>query len=174
MNKVIKRKLFVPTMRSLHRDIGFLLIGLTLIYCVSGIIMIYRDTGFLKFEQNIVTTVDPGLSIQDLASALKMRKLTIDRQEGDIMYFNDGEYSVSTGQASYTVEKYPLIIEKLHSLHLSPSSSTIHIFGLTYGILLLFLAISSLFMFKSGTRHARRGLVLASVGVAAAFLIVAL
>lgn len=34
--------------RSLHRDIGFFLIGLTLIYVFSGILMIYRDTGFLQ------------------------------------------------------------------------------------------------------------------------------
>lgn len=34
--------------RSLHRDIGFFLVGLTLIYVFSGILMIYRDTGFLQ------------------------------------------------------------------------------------------------------------------------------
>ena len=34
--------------RSLHRDIGFFLVGLTLVYVLSGILLIYRDTGFLQ------------------------------------------------------------------------------------------------------------------------------
>lgn len=34
-------------MRSLHRDIGFLLIGMTLIYCISGLLLIYRGNDFL-------------------------------------------------------------------------------------------------------------------------------
>ena len=33
-------------MRGLHRDIGFFLIGLTLIYSISGVLLIYRDTDF--------------------------------------------------------------------------------------------------------------------------------
>lgn len=34
--------------RSLHRDVGFFLVGLTLVYVLSGILLIYRDTGFLQ------------------------------------------------------------------------------------------------------------------------------
>ena len=30
--------------RSLHRDIGFFVIGLTIIYSISGIVLTYRDT----------------------------------------------------------------------------------------------------------------------------------
>ena len=36
--------------RSLHRDIGFFIIGLTIIYSMSGIVLTYRDTNFLKHE----------------------------------------------------------------------------------------------------------------------------
>lgn len=42
--------------RSLHRDIGFFLVGLTLVYVLSGILLIYRDTGFLQ-----TTPVEVGM-----------------------------------------------------------------------------------------------------------------
>lgn len=37
-------------MRSLHRDIGFFVIGLIVIYSISGVVLIYRDTNFLKHD----------------------------------------------------------------------------------------------------------------------------
>jgi len=33
-------------MRVLHRDIGFFIAGLLIIYALSGIVMIYRDTSY--------------------------------------------------------------------------------------------------------------------------------
>lgn len=42
--------------RSLHRDIGFFLVGLTLVYVISGLLLIYRDTGFLQ-----TTPVEHGM-----------------------------------------------------------------------------------------------------------------
>jgi hypothetical protein len=42
--------------RSLHRDIGFFLVGLTLVYVLSGLLLIYRDTGFLQ-----TTPVEHGM-----------------------------------------------------------------------------------------------------------------
>lgn len=174
MNTNTGKRSFARIIRSLHRDIGFLLVGMTLLYCASGIIMIYRDQGFLKFEEHVETTVAPGLVAEELAPALKLRRLEIDRQDGDMLYFNNGQYNASTGEVSYTVEKFPLIIEKINSLHLSPSSSTIHYFGVTYGALLFFLAASSLFMYRIGTKQSRRGIIIASAGAISAFLIVAL
>ena len=38
-------------MRSLHRDVGFLVLGFTFIYALSGIVLVYRDTDFLKSER---------------------------------------------------------------------------------------------------------------------------
>ncbi|WP_320171665.1 hypothetical protein [Maridesulfovibrio sp.] len=174
MSKNIEGKSITRLMRSLHRDIGFILIGLTLMYCVSGIVLIYRDQGFLKTEQRVEKVISPGLDAGEIKSELRLRKMKIDRQEGSIIYFNNGKYDKITGQVSYTTQKYPAIIEKLNSLHLSPSNSPIHFLGVTYGILLLFLALSSLLMYKAGTRQLRRGITLAATGIlaAAAILII--
>jgi uncharacterized iron-regulated membrane protein len=44
-------------MRIYHRYLGFFLAGIMAIYSVSGIIMIFRDTDFLKKENHKVLTV---------------------------------------------------------------------------------------------------------------------
>ena len=43
-----EEKMKKPLIRVLHRDIGFLVVGLTIVYALSGIVLTYRDTGFLK------------------------------------------------------------------------------------------------------------------------------
>jgi len=172
MNTHSETKSVTRIMRNLHRDIGFLVIGLTLMYCTSGIILIYREDGFLKFENKVETTIAQGLSEKELESALHLRRMKIEKHDGNVILFNYGQYNALTGHVSYTTQEYPWIIQKFNALHLSPSAATIHLFGLLYGILLFFLATSSLFMYKKGTKMARRGVILASVGVVAACFIV--
>lgn len=172
MNNPSETKSVTRTMRNLHRDIGFLVIGLTLMYCISGITLIYREDGFLKFENKVETTIAQGLSGKELETALHLRRMKIEKQEDNIIYFNYGEYDSLTGHVSYTTQEYPWIIQKFNALHLSPSAPAIHYFGIMYGILLLFLATSSLFMYRSGTKNARRGVTLATIGVIAAFVII--
>jgi hypothetical protein len=38
------------TMRDLHNNIGFFIVGLVVIYSLSGIVQTYRDTSFLKHD----------------------------------------------------------------------------------------------------------------------------
>ena len=41
------------TMRVLHRYLGFFLAGIMAVYALSGIVLIFRDTDFLKSEQTV-------------------------------------------------------------------------------------------------------------------------
>ncbi|MGE4422863.1 MAG: hypothetical protein AB7D39_11255 [Pseudodesulfovibrio sp.] len=171
MNKPTEKRTLTRTMRSLHRDIGFLMIGLTLMYCLSGIVLIYRDSGFLKFENHVETDIDRGLTSKELEAALHLRRITVERLEAGVIHFNNGEYNVLTGHASYTLQEYPWLVRKFNALHLSPSSSAMHYFGIAYGLLLIFLALSSLLMYKPGTKSFRRGITLSSAGVAMAVML---
>jgi len=171
MNNATEKKSMTRTMRSLHRDIGFLLIGLTLMYAASGIVLIYRDSGFLKQETRVETDIARGLPAKALESALHLRRLKVEKQEGDVIHFNYGTYDAATGHAAYTIQEYPWIIQKLNALHLAPSASALHYFGILYGALLIFLAVSSLFMFRPGTKPFRRGIILSAGGVALAALL---
>ncbi len=40
-------------MRVTHRYLGYFLAGIMAVYAVSGIILVYRDTDFLKSEKNM-------------------------------------------------------------------------------------------------------------------------
>ena len=44
----MEKKSLNQLMRAWHRDIGFFIIGLVIIYALSGIALIFRDTDFLK------------------------------------------------------------------------------------------------------------------------------
>jgi len=159
-------------MRSLHRDIGFLVIGMTLIYVISGIVLLYRDTNFLKSEKVIERTIDAGISENDLGRALGMRHFRIEKSEGDLIYFNgNGTYNQSTGLVKYSVNSLPEWINKMNSFHKTMSRNVMHWFGLIYGIALTFLAISSFWMFKVKTRLFKRGMIFTAVGLILAVIL---
>jgi hypothetical protein len=86
--EVKERKLLRYTMRSLHRDISFFLIGLTIIYTISGILLIYRDSDFLKHEVNTEREIKPNLSESDLGMALHARDFKVLKTEGDLVYLS--------------------------------------------------------------------------------------
>lgn len=164
-------------MRILHRDIGFLMIGLTLVFALSGILLVYRSTDFLKSDTPVTRSLSAGLSADDLGRALHLRKVKI-ADDGRYLVFSsepavrDGKYDRESGAVSYTERKLPSLLEKFNALHKTGSSAPIHWFSVVYGVLLIFLALSSFWMFKRSTRQFRRALVFSSVGFAAAALLV--
>lgn len=151
-------------MRALHRDVGFFVIGLAIIYSISGVLLIYRDTDFLKSEQLVEKKLSPGIAEAQLGEALKMRNFKAVKTEGDIIYFQNGNYNKSTGEVKYTQQTLPAFIEKLTGLHKTISKNSTSWFSTIFGLLLLFLTISSFWMFKVKSKLFRRGIVIASVG----------
>ena len=49
-------------MRITHRYLGFFMAGIMAVYSLSGILMIYRDTDFLKKEKTYEKVFDKNLS----------------------------------------------------------------------------------------------------------------
>ena len=152
-------------MRILHRDIGFLMIGLTLVFAASGILLVYRSTDLLKSDTSV-------------SRALHLRKAKVS-EDGQYLVFSsepsirDGKYDRESGAVDYTEKKLPSLLEKFNALHKTGSSAPIHWFSVVYGVLLMFLAISSFWMFKRTTRQFRRALVFASLGFVVAALLLA-
>src|ERR1035437_3351408 len=135
-------------MRSWHRDIGFFVIGLIIIYSLSGIILINRDTDFLKHDRLVEKTLSPGMDASELGKELHLKDFVILRTEGENDYFQNGTYNKVTGAVKYTKKELPSFLIKFTSLHKSSEKDFSHWFSPIFGILLLFLAISSLWMFK--------------------------
>lgn len=157
--------------RYLHRNIGFFILGFVLIYACSGITLIYRDSDFLKKEKIIKINLPVDTKPADLGPALRMRDFKILKTEGDVIYFQGGSFNTTTGEASITVKDLIFPFDKLTSLHKTPSKSPFHWFNLLFAIMLLFMALSSFWMFKPGSKVFRSGIVLVLAGFAIAFVL---
>ena len=68
------KKTFGQQMRALHRDIGFVVAGLTMLFALSGMAQIFRDTDLLQHEITTPVQLEPRLAVEALAPALKMRE----------------------------------------------------------------------------------------------------
>lgn len=158
-------------MRSLHRDIGFFVIGLIAIYSISGVLLIYRDTNFLKHDTLVEKKLAPNIDISELGKVLRLRDFNVLKTDGSIIYFQNGTYDKETGIAKYSMKELPLWINKFNNLHKTSSKSLVHWFTTVFGILLFFLAISSFWMFKPKTRLFRRGIYFAASGILAAIIL---
>lgn len=159
-------------MRSLHRDIGFFVIGLTIIYAMSGIILTFRTTDFLKHETHITKNIGPNLKATELGAKMQVRSVNILRAEGDLIYFENGTYNTSTGIVDYNIKELPALLNNFNKLHKLASNSAFYVFNIVYGILLLFLAISSFWMFKPSTKLFRRGISIFAIGAVIAFTVI--
>jgi len=157
--------------RTLHRNIGFFIAGLVIIYSLSGIVLIYRDTNFLKREALVEKKLSPNLADAELGLALQLRNFKIEKTEGDIIYFQNGNYNKVTGEATYSITELPPLIKRLTDLHKTPSKNIKHWSTIVFGVLLLFMAISSFWMFKPGTNFFRKGIFMAGAGIVAAVIL---
>lgn len=158
-------------MRSLHRDIGFFLIGLTVIYCVSGVILTYRNIDFLKQVVTVKKQLDPNLRLNQVARKIHKRGVTLIRDEGDSMIFNYGTYHKATGVVVYQTKRLPFPLNAFSTLHKTSGRGGRHYFTVLYGIGLLFLAISSFWMYSPNSKRFKRGVMLAGAGVIASILL---
>lgn len=165
MEKKESRKSLYYIMRALHRDIGFLTLGLTLVYVLSGVLLIYRNTDFLKKEKTSELLLKQNLAEGDLAKQLAVRNFRVEKKEGDVIYFKEGYYNAATGEAKISRKDYPPFIKNLVNLHKITGNNRLSLLNTIYGILLLFLVVSSFFMFKFGTGKSKRGLALTGLGI---------
>lgn len=157
--------------RSLHRDIGFFVIGLTIIFSISGIVLVYRDSDFLKFPQKIERKLEPNMQADELGRILHMRDFKVQKTEGDIVYFESGTYNKTTGIAAYTSKELPAFLNVFSAFHKSSSHDAMHLMVVIYGVLLLFLALSSFWMFKTRSKFFKRGIYFAGAGFVVAVLV---
>ena len=158
-------------MRSLHRDVGFFIIGIVIIYSVSGFLLVFRDTDFLKNEKQVEKQLSPNINESELGATLRMRNFEVSKTEGDTVYFKNGTYSKATGMVKYSEKALPAFVEKLNKLHKPTTKNITHWVTWLFATLLLFLAISSFWMFRPSTKLFRRGLIFAGIGITVAVIL---
>src|SRR5689334_527479 len=104
-------------MRIWHRYLGFFLAGIMAVYAISGVVLIFRDTDFLKQKRTIETKLAPNLSIEEVGKLVKLRDLKAKSENGDTIFFAQGFYNKVTGEEKHTVKSLPKVMEKLTQLH---------------------------------------------------------
>lgn len=152
-------------MRITHRYLGFFLAGIMAVYAVSGVLLVYRDTDFLKSEKKYDKTIDKDLSEKQLGKELKIKNLEIEKTEGNIVHFKQGTYDLTTGQAKYAKKELPFVLDKMTKLHKSQSKDTLSPLNTFFGVALFFFVISSFWMFNPKTKAFKRGMIFTIAGL---------
>lgn len=152
-------------MRVWHRYLGFFLAGIMAVYAVSGVVMIFRNTDFLKREQTVSKKLKPALSAEDLGKEIRIRELKIESESGDVQTFKQGTYNKATGDATYKVKSLPPLMEKLTKLHKASSGQPLFFLNVFFGVSLLFFVISSFWMFLPKTAIFKKGMYFVLAGI---------
>lgn len=151
--------------RFLHRDIGFVMVGLSLVYGISGILLTHmkgKDPSY-KVEE-IQLTFDKGLTPEEFAQAWqsepdrpKLNNVGEVRGKYRLMLQGTlGEYDPETGNALYQMSKKKPIAYWVNRFHYNRVKGWIPMADIFAGSL-IFLAISGLFMVKGKHGIAKRG-----------------
>ena len=159
-------------MRLAHRYVGFAIIGFVIIYCISGIVLTYRTTNYLKKATVVEKELQPGLDSRTLKRELRLKEFKHVKTEGDVVVFEGGTYNKKTGVAVYTRFEVPVLLKKLNSIHKTSERSKKYVITTIFSLLLLFLAISSFWMFKPQTGFFKKGIWVALIGMIIATVIV--
>ncbi|MBS1613895.1 MAG: hypothetical protein JST49_13820 [Bacteroidetes bacterium] len=158
------RSTVASQMRVYHRYLGFFLAGIMAVYALTGVILIFRQTDFLKQETHNVKTLAPNLSDKEVGEQLKVRDLRLEG-DGPVKKFKLGTYNSETGVADYTEKKYGFILEKLMHLHKATTKDPLFYLNIFFGAGLLFFVVSSFFMFMPGTNVFKKGLYFTLAGI---------
>lgn len=152
-------------MRSAHRNLGYFLAGIMAVYAISGITLIFRDADTFKKTYHIEKTIAAGIQKTELGKALDIRRLKVTKQEGDILHFKEGTYNIKTGAADYSVKKVPLVLDKLQHLHKAKSADPLFFLNIFFGLALLFLVVSSFWMYTPSSSVFKKGMMFTAAGI---------
>ncbi|MBC2838464.1 PepSY-associated TM helix domain-containing protein [Robiginitalea sp. SC105] len=150
--------------RVFHRYLGFFLAGIMAVYAISGIVLTFRNTDYMKSEVAVSRTLPTGLEAEELGAELRRRGFEVQRTEGDLLFFEGGTYNKATGEAEYTEKRLPVVLEKMNNLHKMHSGNPLFWLGIFFGVALLFFSISAFWMFMPGAPIFKKGLYFAGAG----------
>lgn len=189
-----------PWLFVLHRDVGFLCLGLTVVYAVSGIAVNHRHHWNADYSTS-VEAVAAGLPSALLGVEGQAAELARERQDALVarlcallgrpapprkafwrgpdtlsLFFEEGDavvadYAPSTGRLELTERRPRFLLRTFNLLHLNERRQVWTWFADGYAGLLLFLALSGAVMAKGRRGLRGRGAVFAVVGTALPLLV---
>ncbi|WP_350287817.1 hypothetical protein [uncultured Croceitalea sp.] len=152
-------------MRTYHRYLGFFLAGIMAVYALSGVLLIFRDTDFLKKEILNERQVATNLNAKELGKVIKIKRLSFSTVEGEIATFDRGTYNSQTGAVRYTTKQLPLLLDKMAHMHKAKSADPLFFLNIFFGVALLFFVVSAFWMFLPNTTVFKKGMYFAASGI---------
>ncbi|MBL4764671.1 MAG: hypothetical protein JKX67_05250 [Colwellia sp.] len=157
--------------RILHRYLGFFLAGIMLVYSLSGIVLIYRNTDSFKVSQHVEKVITLNLNSFELGRELRIKNFNIDNESDEFISFKKGSYNKLSGEVKYTKMELPYLLEQLTHLHKATTNSPVYWFNIFFGLSLLFFSLSSFWMFKPKSKVFRLGIRYSVAGVSLTLLL---
>ncbi len=173
-------------LRAVHRDFGYLAIGFTVIYAVSGIaqnhIEDWGDVSYVATERTltipaIADTTPDIVAVKTVADAAGIGTPTAHSRISDeirLEYANGDKVTAIGREVTIQTRKRRAFIGLANWLHTARGKKAWKYVSDSYAVLLLYLALSGIFMIKGRLGLKWRGTVLISTGIAVPVLYVAL
>jgi len=164
-------------LRAVHRDFGYLAIGFTVIYAVSGIaqnhIEDWGEVSYKSYEQtkSIAAVADDApddVAIKAVADAAGLGTPTSSYRAGDevrLEYANGAKATAIGSELTIQGRERRAFIGAANWLHTARNRHGWKYVADIYALLLLYLAISGIFMIKGKLGLKWRGALLISIGV---------
>ena len=150
--------------RNLHRDIGYFCIGMTIIFCVSGIAVNHNDDWNPNYKVvrdviQVPATQWDDVNDRNLIQQV-MSKVETESKVKASYWAAPNHFKVflkDNGNLSLNLDKNTIVFERIEArpifqafnrLHLNEAHKSWVIFSDIFAAMLLFLAISALFMVK--------------------------
>lgn len=176
-----------PWLRALHRDLGYLAVGLTFVYALSGIAVNHLadwDPNFHNYETRHQLAVPLPTDDQAIADQL-LTTLEIRDKPSEVYRSDTTEVSVllegrtfhvntDTGAVLEDGQKPRLLLRIANWLHLNRGKAAWTYIADGYAAFLLILATSGLFMLPGRKGLIGRGGILVALGVAVPIVYVSL
>jgi len=153
-------------LRIIHRDLGYIMVGITIIYGISGYLLNHmngKDPAYETIEGTI--QLESNLSKQDIKKAWSSqndvpninRVLAIDEEHYRLMLDGGiGVYQTTNGEVVYEEHRKKPLIYFINKLHYNKVGGWT-IIGDIFAFSLIFFAISGLFMVKGKKGLVGRG-----------------
>lgn len=102
---------------------------------------------------------------------LEIKGLSILKQEGSLLFFEDGTYNQATGETIHVKKELPFLLDKMTQLHKAKTNSPIYWLNIFFGVSLLFFIISFFRMFLPHTFVFKKGIYFTHAGIVMTLII---
>ncbi len=162
--------------RAVHRDAGYLVVGLTLIYAVSGLAVNHLedwDPNFTQLQREHHLELPPGLGDAELARVV-LERLEVSEVPASVYRVSPDQLQITLADSSLFVAANGRVVQEGQSprlllraanwLHLNRGKRAWTYVADAYAVVLLGLSLSGLFMIPGRKGLWGRGIVLVALG----------